>query len=363
MHVHPDAARSRSRCAGFLLCLGLCVAVLCLPAQALCQDDGGAEGGETADSDDACGLLPAEPSRIQARAPDPELAFTMSEKAYAAYEAKDCHCTAWYNLETYRAQPDPIIVLNVAAALERCGDLDAALRYARHALTLELPEADVEAAQELVKKLTPILADPDAYVSVSLADYDDAERIELDHVFYETGDAPNLLRGEQTVDVKRGGKKTTETIEVPPPPKKQEPVEPPEPEFQPTTLFWTGVGAAGGGVVMLIATLAIDAVVTPKRDEYDALGDCLREQCPDPSGSVADYNALGEEIDGLVTAELGLLITGSILTAAGIGILSYALFATDSPSAIVGGPASPGDVQLGGTLTPRGGSLELQVRF
>lgn len=350
------------------------VATVSLPGAVLAQDA------------EVCGELPADPARVEvASEPDEELALDLSDKAYQAFSADDCHCTAWYNLKIYEQQPSAVLMQNIAAALERCGDLDAARRYASKTLELAPAEREEADARALVERLAAILAGPD-FAAVSLANDYQVDALVFGHVAYRAGDAPVLPRGSHPVRVERDGQSVQETIQVP---ATQEVAgctsdaacgsgercelgtgrcvaAPTGAGVDP--LLVAGLAATGGGVALLVTSLAIDAVVTPKRGDYDAMYDCLRDEgCGEARGTVDDFNALGDEIDTLVTAEIGTLIAGGALTVVGGALLLTALLIDDDDTT----ERAAGSDALVWGLAPRydargrldGAWLDLALRF
>lgn len=330
-----------------------------------------------AQAGDVCGVLPAEPSRIElAATPDEALALDLYDKAYEAYSRDDCHCTAWYNLEVYRQQPTAVLAQNIAAALERCGDLDAARRYAQLTLTLQPDAREQEDAHTLIARLDAILDGGD-FVQVSLRDDYAVDRLEIGHVAYVPGDSPLLLRGTHPVRVDRGAERgLVESVQVPAAGSTNrctrdtdctaagqrcelasgQCVEGAPPEEGMDPLLLSGIVTGSVGVALLITALALDAAVTPMRDDYDAMYDCLRSpMCGTSRGTVREFNALGDDIEALVTAEIGTLIAGGVLAAAGGTLLLVALLNDEPRAAGVSWGLSP--------LGPDGAWLDLQLRF
>jgi tetratricopeptide (TPR) repeat protein len=316
--------------------LAVCGLVTLCSAQAWAQD---------------CGEVPADPNRIEILESDPDQAYDLSEKGYQAFERKDFHCAAYYNLVAYQHQPDAVLMQNIANALRDGGQLDAAMRYARKTLALNPEKPDVDAASALIADATAELSKSE-YIRFRLSDYD-ASAIVIEWVRYEAGDEPWVAKGNLTVTIERvGAPASKETIQVPKPQAKVElpPPPPPASDWRQTAGI---IGSAVGGS-LLVTALVLDTMVGSQRDDYDGLRACLegRSACAD-TRTRDDYDKLGEDIASLHAMEVSTLIAGVLVTAVGGGILAWSLLDEGADA----------EASVGLLPAPDGGHVTLQLRF
>lgn len=276
-----------------------------------------------------CGIVPANPDRIMPEPQNPDQAFELSEKGYLCYDRGDFHCAAYYNMRAFQAQSDPVLLQNVAATLKEGKQYDAALRYAAKTLTLNPDEQGIELANQVIAEMNAVLLGDD-YMQIPLSDYN-ATAMTIDFIRYERGDLPRVRKGKLDVVIERQGKSPSmETITVP----KPVVIEPPPVAIQ-SGSGWkmtTGIVAGGVGVALLGVTIGLDVTAGSKRDDYDGLRACLQGPTACEDGrSVAEYNALGSDIETLTSIETVTLISGSLLTVAGVALVVWELMGDETP--------------------------------